>query len=402
MSISAPDLYRCLADLLAASHLMQSTDLAPTVDHALRPLGMQFTIYLIDVEQRALRPIARPLTAAPDPMPVEGSPAGEAFMTVRMVRAPERADLLWVPIVDGTERLGVAGIVMPDVGQLEDPDIHLALTALSGLVGHLIVAKTAYGDVLRAARRSRPMSTEGELLWRNLPPLTFATDNLVVSAVLEPCYEVGGDAFDYAVDNDHAQLGILDAVGHGLSAALTAVLSLAAIRAARSSGAAGLDDLAAAVDRALIGQFDDLRYATGVLADLDMRTGLLRYLNAGHPAPVVMRDGRAVASLDQPRRMPMGLNDPRPAAAEYQLRPGDRLLLYTDGITEARDPGGGRFGTERLMELAERHSVDGLPVPEVLRRLSHAVLDHQGGRLDDDATLVIVEWATAAGPRIVP
>ena len=100
--------------------------------------------------------------------------------------------------------------------------------------------------------------------------------------------------------------------------------------------------------------------------------------------------------------MPLGLADPRPGIAQQQLEPGDRLLLYTDGITEAHSPEGGPFGLDRLIALAEHHSVDGLPVPEILRRIAHAVLDHQHGHLDDDATLMIVEWATGAGPRIVP
>jgi serine phosphatase RsbU (regulator of sigma subunit) len=303
--------------------------------------------------------------------------------------------------VDGTERLGVAGIVLPDAGLVDDPEIHLGLTAIVGLIGHLIVAKSVYGDIFRRVRRSRPMSTEGELLWHNIPPLTFATDKVAISAVLEPCYQVGGDAFDYAVDNDHAQLEIFDAVGHGLSAGLTAVLTLAAVRAARSRGA-DLIEMGAAADEALTSQFDDLRYTTAVLADLDLRTGLLRYLNAGHHAPVLIRDGKAVARLDEQRRMPLGLVDPRPATSQHQLEPGDRLLLFTDGITEAHSPEGGAFGLDRLIALAEEHSVGGPPVPEVLRRLSHAVLDHQRGHLDDDATLMIVEWATAAGDRMIP
>ena len=75
-----------------------------------------------------------------------------------------------------------------------------------------------------------------------------------------------------------------------------------------------------------------------------------------------------------------------------QLEPGDRLLLYTDGITEARDSQGRQFGTQRLVEFAERSSESGLPPPETVRRLSHAVLDHQDGKLQDDATLVLVDW----------
>jgi phosphoserine phosphatase RsbU/P len=401
LAISVPGLGRALSDLLTASHLVHSGNLAAAINESVRPLGMRLTIYLIDLEQRALRPLGESGRTAGDPVPVEGSLGGEAFMTVRILRSPERSDQLWVPLVDGTERLGVAEMVVPDAGLVEDPQIHQGLSALAGLIGHLIVSKSVYGDLLRRARRSRPMSTEGELLWRNLPPLTFATHDIAVSAVLEPCYEVGGDAFDYALDAEHAHLEIFDAVGHGLGAAVTSVLTLAAVRAARSRGA-DLTGMARGADEALTHQFTDMRYVTAVLADLDLRTGVLRCLNAGHPAPVLMRDGAAVDQLDRGRRTPLGLPSRQTDLATYQLEPGDRLLLYTDGITEARGPGGAHFGLDRLIGLAERHSVSGLPVPEVLRRLSHAVLDHQHGQLHDDATLMIIEWATAAGPRIVP
>lgn len=401
MAIPASDLYRSIADLLKASHLAQPSALAAAVEAAVRPLGIRVTVFLVDLEQRHLRTLPETGVPAGEPIPVDRGIPGEAFVTVRILADPERDDLLWVPVVDGTERLGVARFTFPDPVSVEDPDLHLGLTALAGLIGHMIISKSAYGDTLRALRRSRPMSTEGELLWRNLPPLTFATDDVAISAVLEPTYEIGGDAFDYAVDENHARLGLFDAVGHGLTACLTAVLTLAAVRSARSNGA-DLVSAAQAADQALTSQFDDLRYTTAVLADLDLTTGLLRYVNAGHPAPVLIRDGRVVARLEEQRRMPLGLSDPRPAVAEYAMRRGDRLLLYSDGITEARGADGEPFGLNRLIDLAERHSAGGLVVPEVLRRIGHAVLAHQHGELQDDATLMIVEWATPAGPAMVP
>jgi serine phosphatase RsbU (regulator of sigma subunit) len=77
------------------------------------------------------------------------------------------------------------------------------------------------------------------------------------------------------------------------------------------------------------------------------------------------------------------------------------LLLYTDGITEARDARGRFFGTDRLIDFAERSGADGLPAPETLRRLAHAVLEHQRGLLQDDATLLMVDWRPR-NPGIAP
>jgi serine phosphatase RsbU (regulator of sigma subunit) len=252
--------------------------------------------------------------------------------------------------------------------------------------------KTDCGDTLRRTCRSRPMTTGAELLWRLLPPMTFATRGLVVSGIIEPCYEAGGDAFDYAVDNNLARLAVLDAIGHGLGAGLTAAVTLAALRGARAAGLS-LASVAATVDDELVGHFGDLRFVTGVLAELELDSGELAYVNAGHPPPILLRRGKAVATLMSGRRLPLGLQDHQVRPARLALEPGDRLLFYTDGAVEARDPEGNLFGVARLVDLAERHCATGLPAPETLRRLSHAVLDHQKGEAQDDTTMMLVEWA---------
>ncbi len=82
----------------------------------------------------------------------------------------------------------------------------------------------------------------------------------------------------------------------------------------------------------------------------------------------------------------------RSTLCQEQLEPGDRVVFHTDGITEARGPGDREFGLVRFVDFLVRHHADGLPVPETLRGLVHAVLDHHGGRLRDDATVLLCEW----------
>jgi serine phosphatase RsbU (regulator of sigma subunit) len=89
--------------------------------------------------------------------------------------------------------------------------------------------------------------------------------------------------------------------------------------------------------------------------------------------------------------LPLGLGDPG-EEAEESLEPGDQVVFFTDGVTEARDPEGLFFGADRLADLVSRASAGGNPPPETLRRLVHSILDHQAGDLQDDATAMLVEW----------
>jgi sigma-B regulation protein RsbU (phosphoserine phosphatase) len=392
-----------LDEILNGSHLWRPDQLAVSVEAAVARLGMRTRIWLIDYEQIALRALPVPGHETPSPVLVDGSLPGRAFARVESMTAAADGGRhrWWVPMVNGTDRLGVVEFVVAATEDVHDAEFVRRCELLAGLIGHLITTSSERGDHFDLVRRSREMSTASELLWQMVPPLTASCDRAVVSAVLQPCYEVGGDGFDYTLDGAVAHLVILDAVGKGLRASLVCAVALAAIRVERRAGH-GLSEQASAADMALLEQFSDARFATAVLGELDLDTGRLRYLNAGHPAPLLLRDGRLVRELPGARRMPLGLTDPQVQIAEVTLERDDRLLFYTDGVTEARTPGGERFGLSRLVGLVERHVRSDLAAPEMLRRLAHAVIEHQGGPPDDDATLLLVEWSEAAVPRTVP
>jgi len=394
--------FEALREVLRGAHLWQPDDLAPAVEAAVSRAGLHARVWLVDYEQRALHPLPHPGRVLPDPLPVDGSLAGRVFARVRSAESDDDgARRWWVPMVDGTDRLGVVEFVARDPAGPRDPDLLQHCELVAGLVGHLIATTTTRGELLERTRRTRPMSTASELLWQLLPPLTASAGRAVVSAFLEPCYEVGGDGFDYSFDGPDLHLAIFDGAGRGLEAGLAGAVALSAVRAGRRAGR-GLYDQARAADAALTDQFTDSRFVTAVLAELNLDTGRVRYLNAGHPAPLVLRGGRVARELSGGRRMPLGLDDPLVEIGEELLEPGDRLLLHTDGVTEARTPQGERFGVGRLVDLAERNAAAGLAAPETLRRLVHAVRDHQDGPPADDATLMLVEWSAAAALNAVP
>src|SRR3954465_113638 len=202
--------------------------------------------------------------------------------------------------------------------------------------------------------------------------------------MLEPSDEVGGDAYDYALSEHTVSVAIFDAVGHGMRAALMGAAALAGYRSARRDGRSVYDQ-ARALDEVVSGSFPDSAFVTGVLAELDVPSGRLRYVNAGHPAPLLLRDGRVVKELAGGRRVPFGLDSGGMTVGEEVLEPGDWLALYTDGITEARDAEGSWFGERRLAGFPTRAVAAGQPPAETVRRLPDAVLKHQGGRPQDTA-----------------
>jgi serine phosphatase RsbU (regulator of sigma subunit) len=191
-------------------------------------------------------------------------------------------------------------------------------------------------------------------------------------------------------------------MGHGLAAAGVAAFALSAYRHSRRGGS-DLPETCAAMDEAVGDQFPGERYVTAVIAELDLTSGRFSWISAGHPRPLVIRDGRHALSLVAPPTTPLGVESPvAPTVAEASLEPGDLLLLYTDGLTEARGADGRMFGAEGLSGFIVREATAGQTAPETLRRLRHAIVEGAQGDLRDDASALLVEWRRDSERRLMP
>ena len=174
---------RVVAWLLSQSHLIRPDDVAETLAKAARPLGVsEARVYLADLQQRHLAPPRIGGGHAPEPLLIDATMAGRAYrtVTVQHVRAGDARDAyrVWIPLVDGTERLGVLGLTVSDVSEA----MLARYRTLASLAGLMVMAKSRYIDTYAQAQRSRGMALQAELVWASLPPRTFATDRVLLSA----------------------------------------------------------------------------------------------------------------------------------------------------------------------------------------------------------------------------
>jgi hypothetical protein len=392
---------RALGGLIDAAHLAQADSVPALLSAAAAQFGASdVQLLVIDHAQEALVPFP-PLGPWHEVAQiVEDTIPGRAFRLVETqdVALGGSGVRVWMPVLDGVDRLGVLGATLAEPTQLA----RRRLLHLAGMAAYLLAVKADVGDVLVRTARREPMSLAAELQWTTLPPLSVATERVAMSAMLEPCYDVGGDAVDHAIDDDVAHFAIFDAQGHGLRASVMASLAVAAYRNARRAQQP-LPAIADAIEAAIADQFDDGAFVTATLAALDLRGGELTWINAGHPPALLLRDHHVVKTLKGPANRPLGLglNTSLPLQAE-QLRPGDQVLAYTDGVIEARDGSGDPFGVDRLAELIARTDAAGQPLAETMRRVSRAVVAHSAGDMRDDASHMLVGWRTDHAARTLP
>ena len=405
MTAPADPLERQVGRLLRLAQVADPQQVVETLSMTVAELGgSDVVLFLVDYDQSRLKPHpdVLPHGDRPEVASLEGSMAGRVFVSGRPLGA-QREDgwHVWVPVLERAQKLGVLSMILPTW----DEDMEEFCVELGIAAAHLVSTAAGYTDRLHLLRRRKDMSLAAEMQWGILPPLTFVIDGTTVAGLLEPAYEVGGDCFDYSLNGDVLDFVMFDAMGHGLRSAVLGSLAVSAYRnARREHSPADLRSLLRAVDTVISEYAGGDAFVTALFAQLDIISGRLQWATAGHPPPLHVRRASTLPPVDVRPAAPLGLNDWVGAAdvcevVETSLEPGDSLLLYTDGVIEARDPNGEEFGEARLRDLLERESTSGREPAETLRRLVRSVLTHHGSRLRDDASTLYLRWDAAAEPR---
>jgi sigma-B regulation protein RsbU (phosphoserine phosphatase) len=253
------------------------------------------------------------------------------------------------------------------------------------------IVEREIGDGRAARRHDRKQHREQEearLIQRALLPSTMPpTDGVAVAASWQPADGVGGDCFDVMASGPLTGIVIADVAGKGMPAALLMSNLQAAVRAF-SQGGSEPAALCGNINRLLCRHMVSGRFVTFCFAWIDAKRRSLTYANAGHNPPLLLRADGSVERLSE-GGMVMGVfPDAAFKQAELSLGAGDRLLFYTDGITEAPSPDGEEFGEDRLAEAARS-----APDQSVERLKDHVLAQlaaFTGGTFVDDATLIAV------------
>ncbi len=263
------------------------------------------------------------------------------------------------------------------------------------MLAFVVIANRRHTDLYEWGQRTRPLSLSAEIQHRLLPgPQTCEGGAFTLAGWLEPAAGIAGDTFDFSLARDLLHLSITDAMGHGVAAALNATLCVGSLRNARSEGASLLGQVTltneALVEHAVNAGLED--FVTGLIGRIDLRSGSLEMVNAGHVAPYLAR-GADVVALELSADLPMGLfADAAYRSSSTSLEPGDRLVLVTDGMLE-------RNAADVDLSAAIRDT-RALHPREAVRALADRALDATDRNLNDDATILCLDWHGGTGGTV--
>lgn len=327
-------------------------------------------------------------------LPFDGGPEEQAIrtQTVQVLQPGEISPgsglpgwwRVLAPVTERGESIGLLELHLP-----EEPgqDVVAEIAQLAHLLAFVVIANRRHTDLFEWGQRSRAFSLSAEIQQRLLPEArTCEAAAFTLAGWLEPAASIGGDTFDYSLARDLLHLSLTDAMGHGVGAALTASTCMGGLRGARRRGMSLLEQAAetnAAVFEHASSGADD-RFATGLIGRVELGTGSLEIVNAGHVTPFLYRASR-LTSMDLRVDLPLGMfADTTYGSTTLRLEPGDRVILLTDGMLERNVANVDIPGAIR----ATGH----LHPREVVRALADSALVAAGHALQDDATVLCLDW----------
>jgi phosphoserine phosphatase RsbU/P len=275
--------------------------------------------------------------------------------------------------------LGIPGGILGTTDHL----LGCLVVAVGGALGAFLAHRRAQQEqaLLRVARIAEVAQ---RTILRPIPPRMGRVALAVRYLSATEDALVGGDFYEVAVTRHGLRVLLGDVKGKGLEAVQLAAQVLASFRAAAAAHPS-LAELAAELDHSIRPRVGEEDFVTAVLVQFG-RQGELQLVNCGHPPPLRFRSGAAELLASAEPTTPLGL-DPAPTVQRFTLAATDRLLLYTDGLVEARAPDGRQFGLDGQAQAVVAASSLGAALDGLVAQL----LDHAGGRLDDDLALVLAQ-----------
>jgi len=295
-----------------------------------------------------------------------------------------------VPLWNNRE---IIGVIYADrislLDQFGEDDLRL-MTLLSNLAAVKIENSKAIEQAIEVEKFQKELALAAQIQKDFLPKKNPPCENFDIAGTNIPCNQVGGDYYDFiTIDPCRLAVIVADVSGKGMSAALL----MASLRAALISEVGPqlrLEKMAAKLNDFVHSSSASNKFITFFFCELDRRTGVIRYINAGHNPPIIIAKDGTVARLD-PTGFCLGMF---PAVtyevSQVTLAKGEMVVLFTDGITDARNKDNGEFGEENLIGLLKKSSKK--PASEIVGKVCAEVSSFTAGvEPFDDMTLIVLK-----------
>jgi len=295
-----------------------------------------------------------------------------------------------VPLWNNKE---IIGIIYSDrislLEQFTDEDLKL-LTLLSNLAAVKIENAKVIDQAIEIEKMEKELSLAAKIQEDFLPKKNPDCENFLITGSNVPCYQVGGDYFDFIeIDPDRLSIVIADVSGKGVGASLL----MASLRAALHSEVDSqykIEAMAAELNNFVHRSSATNSFITFFFCELNKKSGELIYINAGHNPPLVLDKKGKIHRLESCGLCLGMFPSTTYEAQKITLKAGDMALLFTDGITESRNKKEEEFTEERLTSLLQKHSK--LAAPKILKKISEELNSFtSGAETMDDMTIVIIQ-----------